>query len=377
MARSSKRIATLKQVLALPTAPFAEREVIAFVRRFCDEHGIDPPKTDAAGNLLVRVRRGKPKTKHPICLTAHMDHPGFVVTGKATDGLTRAAWRGGVKPDYFPGARVRFWDDSRWIKAKIVSVRHKGKGPLRIVRDVTVDTNKPLPAGTIGMWDLPDPMVRGRRIHARACDDLAGLAGMLCCVAELQASRANMDAYFLFTRAEEVGFVGALAACRNRTIPARCVVVAVENSSEIPGVSMGDGPILRVGDKAQIFSPQVTSHCRFVADQLARHDKSFKFQRKLMDGGTCESTAYCHHGYDATGICIALGNYHNMDRAKKRIAAEYIHLDDFDNLVTWFVALCKLGGDLNASGDMMTKRLSGLETQYAALLARTKKGTGV
>jgi hypothetical protein len=45
-----------------------------------------------------------------------------------------------------------------------------------------------------------------------------------------------------------------------------------------------------------------------------------------MDGGTCESSAYCQRGYDATGICIALGNYHNMNVRRKRIGPEYVDL---------------------------------------------------
>jgi endoglucanase len=116
-------------------------------------------------------------------------------------------------------------------------------------------------------------------------------------------------------------------------------VVAVETSSEIPGVRMGAGPILRVGDQMATFSPGLTGFAGLVAADLAKKDSTFQWQRKLMDGGTCESTVYHAEGYDATGLCIALGNYHNMDTRRKRIASEYIHLADWDGLVKWFVAL--------------------------------------
>ena len=375
--RSSDRVSILKRVLSLPTAPFAEREVIAFVRRFCDARGLGVVRSDPAGNLMLRVHRLGARVARPICLTAHMDHPGFVVTGSAGRTRVRAVWRGGVRPDYFPGARVRFWSDGAWTSGVIQSVTHAGRGANRRVTGVVASVSGSVSAGAIGMWDLPDPVVRGKCIYARACDDLAGLAAVLCCAAELAGGRTAVDARFLFTRAEEVGFVGALAACRNRTIANKCVVVAVENSSEIPGVRMGDGPILRVGDKATVFTPAVTAHCATVAEQLARRDRRFAWQRKLMDGGTCESTAFCHHGYDATGICIALGNYHNMDRTKKRIAPEYIHLDDFDNLARWFVALCRTGGSLRASDAVSGRRLDRLETKYAHLLRRTTDGAGL
>jgi endoglucanase len=58
-----------------------------------------------------------------------------------------------------------------------------------------------------------------------------------------------------------------------------------------------------------------------------------------MDGGTCESTAFYAYGYPSTGICVALGNYHNMDTKHERIASEYISLGDWENMVDWFEAL--------------------------------------
>ena len=145
----------------------------------------------------------------------------------------------------------------------------------------------------------------------------------------------------LFTRAEEVGFAGAIAAANTGTIPRKCVVVAMETSSELPHAQMGDGPILRVGDRASVFNPAVTMHCQRVAEDLARTDRTFKYQRRLMDGGMCESSAYCCLGYEATGICLSLGNYHNMDVKRGKIAPEYIDLRDFDNVVKWFVELSR------------------------------------
>ena len=199
---------------------------------------------------------------------------------------------------------------------------------------------------------------------------------MLCCIDRLARSAAGAEGYFLFTRAEEVGFIGALAACRLKTIPRRCFVVAVENSSELPGAHMGAGPILRVGDRATIFSPAVTAHCRAVADKLTA-SKRFHYQRKLMDGGMCESTAYCELGYEATGVCLALGNYHNMNVKRKRISPEYVDLDDFNNLVKWFVELCKPQNRYTGRDPTLRARFNKLNRQYGSLLRKTVRGTGI
>jgi hypothetical protein len=49
-----------------------------------------------------------------------------------------------------------------------------------------------------------------------------------------------------------------------------------------------------------------------------------------MDGGVCEATAYQAFGYASGGLALALGNYHNMGRA--RIGAEFVHTNDLVNL---------------------------------------------
>jgi hypothetical protein len=84
-----------------------------------------------------------------------------------------------------------------------------------------------------------------------------------------------------------------------------------------------------------------------------------------MDGGTCESTAYCHHGYDATGICLPLINYHNTDTDKKKIAPESVDVRDFLNLVKWFVALSQAPATVKFDGAH-----PGLDDRLAALLKK-------
>jgi endoglucanase len=243
----------------------------------------------------------------------------------------------------------------------------------RRVITASIDVSREVPAGSIGMWDLPEARVRGRRIHARTCDDITGAAGALCCIDRLVRRGLSCDAYFLFTRAEEVGFMGAIAAARLKTIPRKCVVVVIENSSELIHAKMGDGPILRVGDRASVFTPGATAHCDAVARDLAKGDRRFKYQRKLMDGGMCESTAYCQFGYDATGICFALGNYHNVDRKRKRIAHEYIDLSDFANAVKWFVELARASRPYTSLDKTVQTQLAGVERTYGTLLRASRR----
>lgn len=367
----------LTDLLALPTAPFTEDHIRRYVFDFCQTRDIKV-REDKVGNILVHYKHPSAKLKRPICLCGHMDHPGFRAVRMLDDHTLQAKWHGGVDPEYFPNAKVRFHCQDRWIHGRIVKTQLKTLGlevPQKMVDTVEVEIRKPkhaqVKSGSPGMWDFPDPQIKGKRIFARACDDLAGVAGILSCVSTLSRTKAKTEAYFLFTRAEEVGFIGAIAACRLKTIPRRCMVLAIETSSVLPGVEMGGGPILRVGDKSSVFTPHVTVWCKLVAEELAARDKKFIYQRKLMDGGSCESSAYCELGYDATGLCIALGHYHNCNRQNKTLAPEFVHLDDVANLIKWFVALATTKKPPRAGNPLLQKRLVHLEKRYKRSLAAT------
>jgi endoglucanase len=66
-----------------------------------------------------------------------------------------------------------------------------------------------------------------------------------------------------------------------------------------------------------------------------------------MPGGTCEATAFCAYGHEATCLCLPLGNYHNMvdidgvkaGRRPARVGPEYISVADYHGLVELLVHL--------------------------------------
>ncbi|HPF39340.1 MAG TPA: hypothetical protein P5081_01250 [Phycisphaerae bacterium] len=350
---STKQLSLLETLVNLPTAPFVETHVAAFIRNFVSKRKALSLTKDRFGNLLVRYTPPKRArlAGRPVLFAAHMDHPGFVATKMESKDRVRADFRGWVRMPFFRGTKIQFYSNGEWVPATIekaipqkptkTTASARAFGADSPPAAVIAKTRKAIEIGAPGMWGLPDATIRNHRLHARVCDDIAGLAGILCMLDAICRRKSAAPTYAFFTRAEEVGFAGALAAVSEQTVPKKTIVVAVECSKAITGVGMGDGPVLRVGDKATIFTPAATAYCQVVADELAKRDKSFRYQRKLMDGGTCESTAYCHYGYEATGICLPLVNYHNMDDAKMKIAPESIDTRDFLNLARWFVAIAE------------------------------------
>lgn len=388
---SAQRLKILRDVVNLPTAPFVESRVIAYIRAFVARRPALRLTADPFGNLLVRYTpRRKARVGRPILFAAHMDHPGFTATRTLDSRRIEADFRGWVSASYFANERIQFFSNGRWVPAKIEKVipakpttsrDKKAAASASSFRDqsppqgVIARCAAPVALGSPGMWNIPDALIRGTQLHARACDDVAGLAGILCMLDEICRKRIAVPCFAFFTRAEEVGFAGALAAVAEKTVPRNAVIVAVECSKAITGVALGDGPVLRVGDKASVFTPAATAYCQVVAENLALKNKTFRFQRKLMDGGTCESTAYCYYGYDATGICLPLGNYHNMNAATKKIGPEFIDTRDFLNLVTWFVALAESPATMRFDGRHpgLHRRLDALLKQHRPRLRKTAR----
>ena len=371
-----KKIMT--DVMSLPTAPFSEDEVRRYIFSFCRNRVNVKTREDKDGNILVHYKHPGSKVRRPVCFCAHTDHPGFRSVKMINDNTVLAKWFGGVPPEYFNKAKVKFYNSEKWVHGQIFKVNvinPKMQYPQKKVDTVEIVLRKAkgvtVKPSSLGMWDLLATQIKGKRVNSTCCDDLAGVSAMLCCLDSIVRSKARTETYLLFTRAEEVGFIGALAACENKTIPKKCLVISIETSSVMPGVIMGGGPILRVGDKSSVYTPELTAWCKAVADELVTGDKKFAYQRKLMDGGSCEATAFCNNGYDATGICLPLGNYHNCNRDSKKIAPEYINLDDQGNMIKWFIELAKCNKPVEKTDKIMTKKLNQLKKQYKRLLKST------
>ena len=369
----------LERTLSCPTAPFREGEVIAWVREFAADQPQLTLSEDRDGNLVLR-RRGVRASRSPLVLGAHMDHPGFrALRSTATrDGWkVEALFLGGVRPEYFPGSRVRFHARGKEGNGDEILARVTRTVPDRRTREqrVTLTARRGVPRGAFGTWALPAFRLSPRDpdlVETRAADDLAGLSGILAVleVADAIDPARKVDVRGLFTRAEEVGFVGALAVASGRRLPRGARIIAVEASKALADSPQGFGPILRIGDRTSVFDDGLSRWLGRVAAGLQRNGR-FRFQRRLMDGGTCESTAYQLYGYRCAGLCLPLGNYHNMSE-RGRIAVETIRLSDLVGLVRFFEGLIQADGDAPRPGrvDPLRRRLDRTLARGRAGLAR-------
>jgi putative aminopeptidase FrvX len=293
----------VQPLLECPTAPMYEDAVtVEIERQLRDIKGLKL-QTDRFGNLIAWYGGAQPKH----VFVAHMDHPG---------------WQ--LHP-------VR-----RFLGGVPESLQDKGQ-----VREF----------GDFGMWDFPALRLDGDRLYSRACDDLIGCATIVATLRTLSANGSAASVAGVFTRAEEVGFIGAIHLAKSKQLPFDAAIISLETSKEIPPAKMGEGPIIRVGDRTSIFDPQTTDFLVEVAKK-----EEFRFQRCLMPGGTCEATAFQLYGYRSAALCIALGNYHNCT-PDGRIDAEFIDIGDLEGLIALCVAVAGSEDTAESAREALRKRL--------------------
>jgi endoglucanase len=326
----------LRHIVSRPTAPFYEQAVSEAVLGFLKDLPHVTVRADKYGNLIARYERTRGKPIHPrYAFAAHMDHPGWVRADGQSLG-PQHHFPGDKHPMQFLGGVPEPWLQNP-------SVRGYGR---------------------FAMWDLPEFQLRDGLIHARACDDLVGCAVLVALFIELEQTAAEGACVALFTRAEEVGFIGAMKLAASGLIPDDLTIISIETSSERPPAKIGDGPILRVGDKTSIFDSAATA----MLGQIAA-DSHIPIQRCLMPGGTCEATAYQLYGYRSAALCVALGNYHNC-APENEIAAEYVSLSDVQGLVRLCACIATSSAKKNQAVKALKKRLKSNAEKYRKLLKK-------
>ena len=327
----------LRELGGCPAIPFMEAEVAAVIRRTLRGMGLTV-EPDRYGNVIAHRRghRDCREEQPPIAFVAHMDHPGFeavevrgdAVIARALGGVPQACFSELVPvqvilPD---GRRLgaetagRYGPDDQ----RMVSLRLNASPSKAQVRREAHSMEFPRAV----VFDLTDFQFDGELVHMRALDDLAGCASILASLAELLPDEGVGDVYAVFTRAEEVGLIGARLVAEGGILPADTLVVSLEASRTLPGATIGEGPVIRVGDASFTFDAEAEGVLLKAREELMEQRPDFKAQRQLMSGGTCEASGFRYHGYRTTGIAFPLGNYHNAT-PEGGVGAEYIHINDF------------------------------------------------
>lgn len=350
----------LEKLLSLPTAPFHERFVSSFLCEELKKAGVDF-LLDEYGNIIAGSLDHEPA----VACVAHMDHPGFELID-AGKGKATAAWFGAVDAKYFIGARVVVYEQSSGTvnaRGVIEEISPNSQGRVEKMALRIEGSVKP---GDFGTWDLPPFRQRGELIYTKGADDLVGCAVILCALKEWREKGAQGNFFGIFTRAEEQGFIGTLGMIRSGSVPLSAKIISIETSKALPGVILGGGPVIRLGDRTSMFDHRMVLFMDYVAEGVKKNNQSFSYQRRVMDGGTCEATPYQLKGYTSGGIAVPLRNYHNQ--GKNRIGPEGVHLWDVEGAVRLLSELIARIDEFSSPEKRTLERFEGTWQKYRARL---------
>ena len=332
---NERSIEILRELDSRPSSPFFEYMVAQYIVETIKQMGVKV-ECDKFGNIIAHYDNfPSHRERDPIAFVAHMDHPGFEIIETSQEGFLARAM-GGVPVASLkkPTPGVVFTPGGERIAGEISPIDivpgqeiPERKVHLNLQSDVV--STFPIPV----VFDLPEFSLDEDTIRMRALDDLAGCASILVALEELVSNEEKVDFYAVFTRAEEVGLIGARLLAYDEILPKETIIVSVESSPVIPGISQGEGPVIRTGDASATFDSEAERFLSIGRLRVKEANTEFKYQRHLMRGGTCEATAFAHFGYRVTGIAFPLGNYHNattkIGDPSGGVDLEYIDVSDY------------------------------------------------
>ena len=321
----------------IPPTSFHEELIADFIKSELTKNKIEFIE-DKWGNIEALLQG---ETNKEIVYISHMDHPGFEITEKIDTKLFKAKTLGGLpKLCDFENTKIktislkneikgnlilndkennsdefRFSNSDRWLNKEFVLIELENE-----------DIEFPCPV----VFDLPVPRVHKDEIITPVADDLAGCSLILEALKILKNKNIKYSIRAIFSRAEEVGLLGARLIAKSGRISKDSIIVSVETSSELPGAISGSGPIIRTGDRASTFDNTGEIILLSSVRELLKEDKNFKYQRQLMNLGGCEATAFSAFGYKVTGISLPLINWHNATQSGG-VEPERISITDYQN----------------------------------------------
>ncbi|MBS19410.1 MAG: hypothetical protein CL733_00045, partial [Chloroflexi bacterium] len=227
----------LKELSQFPAVAFHEALVSNGIKNILRNSRINFIEDDF-GNIIVELK-GSNTEIPPIAFVAHMDHPGFEVQ-TISDNQIIASPLGGVPYSSISNGADCFVLDNNGqrISCTLVPIPDSSD---RIVEVIDIDSLKPK---TPIFFNLEDFSIEGDFIYMRALDDLAGCASIIAALENIMNNSLENTVYAVFTRAEEVGLIGARLLAKSNILRLDSFVVSVETSSVVPGVVHNMGPVI-------------------------------------------------------------------------------------------------------------------------------------
>lgn len=281
-----------------------------------------------------------------LVLTAHLDHPGFVLQLLSEQPeetrLYRAHPVGRVPFHLLPYTRVQLYSANDQVANSDRPAPPRGYGKIRPDRNIDGSDN---PTSFIiesessdngrahyAVYDLPAAKIVGDRLYSRSIDDLVGVT---LCLMLLATPLEKVNLTVLFTRGEEEGATGFKRILMGRNVNPADTIVAVETSKFTEDALPGEGFAIRTEDAARPYSSEVVQFL----EKAARLMPSLQWQLAGASDGKTEAASALGLGYQAAAISIPLMGYHNVENNK--IVPESVVVNDIEQALEYLPSLAK------------------------------------
>ncbi|MBR5308627.1 MAG: M42 family peptidase [Clostridia bacterium] len=301
----------LLKLCSLDGVSGCEKNVLSFISEEIMPFA-DSVYYDRAGNL-VAFKRGKRTPNKRIVFAAHADEVGLVIKSIEEDG-TLLFDDIGILASSLPTRRV-FVGDKRLhgvIGSKPIHlVPRAERGKKAKYEDLYIDigalskseAEQYVSVGDSVSFDSECVMLSENILKAKAVDDRAGCTVLI----NLIKSELEYDTYFVFTRREELGTLGAISAA-NSLKPDICIVCESTTASDICGtpdmrkvVKLGFGAAVPFMDGGTLYSRELYALAGRIAEE-----KGIKWQTKTMVAGGTDARSFQREGHGCRVLGVAL-----------------------------------------------------------------------
>lgn len=279
---------------------------------------------DNIGNLIVQMGSGK----ETVALMAHMDEIGLMVTGITPDGSVMFKKIGGFDDRLLLGAHLDVVTERDIIEGVIgITPPHLGVNQSTENLRIDIGAHSKQEAESLGVkvmdfavFKKHVSLLNNRYLSVRSLDDRFGCLALLHVLKNVARRNLKRTIFFVWTVQEEMGLKGAKAFVSKNTIDLCYAIDSFACCSSLTGdVACGKGPVLRMVDNSAIASYDIMKK---VLDTAREHN--IPIQVGITGGGTDGSVAM-EGGAKMVPITLAVRYLHSQ--------AEYISLEDFENLV--------------------------------------------
>ena len=305
--QSKSDLAELNRAVSVIAPSGRESEAIAVIRDMIESRPRLQLSCDSFGNVIIRHRRET--SGAPLFFSAHIDHPALVITATENECIF-AEYRGGSEAVCEIGAEVLIAGRSGDLRLRIIGIEQSGTAsPL-----LRLSQHEDVAIGDVGT-------LTPSRIQF-ACDDMAGVCALIHAMDRVDERNLPSPIRLVLTRAEEIGMIGAIGACRNGVIPAGSRVIAVDARNE----RCSDKLLVSLRDRTGPVSPRLAMEC---IRQGCEIDDGFI--------SATEAGVYGAFGFESVAVTYPIDHMHNING--KSITQEHLEVEVYKRLVDIIVLL--------------------------------------